>query len=166
MGTEVVPRAYGDLIFAPAVMLGAMPAPGDLHGCAREPGSMQWVSRSPRRPYRRAIGWLIGVIVPREIAAGVAPAHRNSKFATLTGGLAHDVSILPGVGRHLGSQPRAKTSITIMRAPQCGHGLGSTDGASGVLSGCFCGSTAGGSTPRSARAVAMLSARLVEAKSP
>src|SRR5262252_215109 len=121
MGTEVVPRAYGDLIFAPAVMLGAMPAPGDLHGCAREPGSMQWVSRSPRRPYRRAIGWLIGVIVPREIAAGVAPAHRNSKFATLTGGLAHDVSILPGVGRHFGSQPRAKTSITIMRAPQCGH---------------------------------------------
>src|SRR5215471_12372905 len=74
--------------------------------CAREPGSMQWVSRSPRRPYRRAIGWLIGVIVPREIAAGVAPAHRNSKFATLTGGLAHDVSILPGVGRHLGWQPR------------------------------------------------------------
>ena len=64
---------------------------------------MQWVSRSPRRPYRRSIGWLIGVIVPREIAAGVAPAHRNSKFATLTGGLAHDVSILPGVGRHLGS---------------------------------------------------------------
>ena len=41
------------------------------------------------------------------------------------GGLAHDVSILLGVGRHLGSQPRAKTSITIMRAPQRGHGQGS-----------------------------------------
>jgi hypothetical protein len=51
---------------------------------------------------------LIGVIVPREweIAAGVVPAHRNSKFATLTGGLAHDVSNLLGVGRDLGSQPR------------------------------------------------------------
>ena len=30
---------YGDLIFAPAVMVGAMPAPGDLHGCAQ--GSLE-----------------------------------------------------------------------------------------------------------------------------
>jgi hypothetical protein len=106
------------------------------------------------------------VIEPREIAAGVAPAHWNSKFATLTGGLAHDVSNLLGVGRHLGWQPRAKTSITIMRAPQCGHGLGSTGGVSGVLSGGCCASTAGGSTPSSVRAVAMLSARLALARSP
>jgi hypothetical protein len=134
--------------------------------CAMEPGSMQWVSQSSRRPYRRAIGPLIGVIGPGEIAASVEPAHRNGKFATLTRELAHDVSILLGVGRHFGSQPRAKTSITIMRAPQCGHGLGSTRGASGVLSGCFCGSAAGGATPRSARAVAMLSARLALARSP
>jgi hypothetical protein len=60
------------------------------------------------------------MIGPREIVAGVAPAHRNGKSATLTGDLVHDVSILPGVGCHLGSQPRAKTSMTIMRAPQCG----------------------------------------------
>jgi hypothetical protein len=26
---------YGDLIFAPAVMVGAMPTPGDLHECAQ-----------------------------------------------------------------------------------------------------------------------------------
>jgi hypothetical protein len=30
---------YGDLIFAPAVMVGAMPASGDLHGCAQ--GSLE-----------------------------------------------------------------------------------------------------------------------------
>jgi hypothetical protein len=84
----------------------------------------------------------MGVIGPREIAAGVEPVYRNEKVATLTGGLAHDVSILLGVGRHLGSQPRAKTSITIMRAPQRGHGQGSTRGVSGVISGGFCGSTA------------------------
>jgi hypothetical protein len=30
---------YGDLIFAPAVMVGAMPAPGDLHGCSQ--GSLE-----------------------------------------------------------------------------------------------------------------------------
>jgi hypothetical protein len=110
-----------------------------------------------------AIGGLVDVIGSREIAAGVEPAHRNGKAATSTEGLAHDVSILPGVGRHLGSQPRANTSMTIMRAPQRGHGQGSTRGLPG---GCFCGSAAGGATLRSARAVAMLSARLVEAKSP
>jgi hypothetical protein len=82
---------------------------------------MQGVTRSSRRPCHRAIGWLIGVIGPREIAAGVEPAHRSEEVLRLTGVLAHDVSIPPGVGRHLGSQPRAKTSITIMRAPQCGN---------------------------------------------
>jgi hypothetical protein len=133
---------------------------------AREPGSVQWVSRSSRRPYRLAIGSLIGVIGPRKIAAGGPPAHRNSKSAMLKRDPAHDVSILPGGGRHLGSQPRAKTSITIMRAPQCGHGQRSTRGASGVISGCFCASTAGGSAPSSARAVAMLLARLALARNP
>lgn len=52
----------------------------------------------------------------RGIVAGAEPAHRSRKVAAVTGGLAHDVSILPGVGRHLGSQPRANTSVTIMRA--------------------------------------------------
>jgi hypothetical protein len=123
-------------------------------------------SRSLRGAYQGAIGSSIGVIGRRESAAGVGPAHGSDKFATLTGGLVHDVSILPGVGRHLGSQPRAKTSITIMRAPQCGHGQDSARGASGVISGSFCASTAGGATPSSARAVAMLAARLALARSP
>src|SRR5256885_3831159 len=106
------------------------------------------------------IGW-------KEIAAGVEPAHwegegRNAHRKSL----AHDVSILPGVGRHLGSRPRANTSMTIMRAPQQGHGEGSTRGASGATSGCFCASAAGGSTSSSMRAVAMLSARVALAKRP
>jgi len=42
-------------------------------------------------------------------------------MATLTGGLAHDVSMLLGVGRHLGSQWRAKTSIKIMQ--ECSSSL-------------------------------------------
>jgi hypothetical protein len=37
---------------------------------------------------------------------------------------------------------------------------------SGATSGCCWGSAAGGATLRSARAIAMLSARLVEARSP
>ena len=49
----------------------------------------------------------------RGIAAGAGPAHRNGEVATLTGGLAHDVSILLGIGRHFGSQPGAKVSIKI-----------------------------------------------------
>src|SRR6478672_5040194 len=60
-------------------------------------------------------------------------------------------SIVLGVGRHLGSQSRANTSMTIMRAPQRGHGQGRTRGASGVPSGCCCGSAAGGVTSNSAR---------------
>ena len=113
-----------------------------------------------------AVGSLIGVIAPRAIAASVGPAQRNGKAAALTGGLAHDVSNLLGVGRRLGSQPHSNTSMTIMRAPQRGHGQCSTRSASSVISGCCCGSAAGGSAPSSARAVAMFSARLALAKSP
>src|SRR5229473_1982884 len=114
---------------------------------------------------QRAHGTSTALTGSREIAAGVGPAHRNGKVATLTVGLSHDVSTLLGIGRHLGSQPRANTSITIMRAPQRGHGQGSTRRASSVISGCFCGS-AGGTIWSSARAVAMFSARLALAKSP
>ena len=78
--------------------------------------------------------------------------------------MAHDVSNPLGVGRHVGSQPRANTSMTIMRAPQRGHGQGDTRGASGATSGC--GSAAGGLAPSSTRAVAIFSARLALAKSP
>src|SRR6267378_3520516 len=107
------------------------------------------------------------VIGSRDIAAGMEPAHlegegRNAHRKSL----AHDVLILPGLGRHLGSRPRANTSMTIMRAPQQGHGDGSTRGVSGATSGCFCASAAGGATSRSTRAFAMLSARVVDAKSP
>src|SRR5258707_9752946 len=106
------------------------------------------------------------LIWPRGIVTGTKPAHRNEKVGTITRCLAHEVSNLLGVGRQLGSQPRANTSMTIMRAPQRGHGQGSTCGASGATSGCCCGLATGGATPRRARAVAMLSARLELAKSP
>jgi hypothetical protein len=113
-----------------------------------------------------AIGALMDVIGSSTIAAGVEPAHRNEQGVTLAGGLGHDVSILFGVARDLGSHPGANTSMTIMRAPQRGHGHGSTRGASGAASGCCCGSAGGEVTSRSARAAAMLSVRLAEAKSP
>src|ERR1700759_698019 len=101
-----------------------------------------------------------------EIAAGAGPACRKRKAASLAGHLAHDVSILFGVCSQFGSQPRSKVSMTIIRAPQHGHGQGSTRSVSGATSGACWGSAAGGATLRSARAVAMASARLVEAKSP
>src|SRR5262249_9750422 len=82
------------------------------------------------------------------------------------GRLAHDVSILFGVGCHFGSQLGAKVSMMIMRAPQHGHGQGSTRSVSGATSGFCWGSAAGGATLRSARALAMFSARLVDANSP
>ena len=116
--------------------------------------------------HQGAIRARIDVIGLREIAAGVEPAHWNGKAATLTAGLAHDVSILISVGRQLGWQPGAKVSMTIMRAPQHGHGYGSTRGVSGATSGGSCRLASGGAALRSARAVAMLWARLVAAKSP
>src|ERR1700682_4058394 len=58
----------------------------------------------------------------REIAAGVEPARRNEQIGTITGCVAHEVSILPGVGRQLGWQPRANTSMTIMRAARAWAG--------------------------------------------
>jgi hypothetical protein len=75
-----------------------------------------------------AVGSLIGVIAPRAIAASVGPAQRNGKAAALTGGLAHDVSNLLGVGRRLGSpalehldddHAGAATRAWAMQHPQC-----------------------------------------------
>jgi hypothetical protein len=98
----------------------------------------------------------------------VEPAHGREKAATFVGGLAHDVSLLFGVGGHFGSQPRAKVSMTIMRALQHEHARGSPRSVSGATSGCCWGSAAGGATLRlrSARAIAMLAARLAEGKDP
>jgi hypothetical protein len=45
---------------------------------------------------------LMDAIERRETAAGVEPAHRKGKAATVAGRLAHEVSILFGVGRHFG----------------------------------------------------------------
>jgi hypothetical protein len=126
---------------------------------------VQWASRPALGAHQQALGALIAVIGSREIAAGIQPTRQNRKVATLTVGPGHDVSTVLGIGRQLGSQPRANTSITIMRAPQRGQGQGSTRRASDVMSGCSCGS-AGGTISSIARAVAMFSARLALAKSP
>src|SRR6267378_908760 len=75
------------------------------------------------------------VIGLSEVAAGAGPAYRKRKAALLVGRRGHEVSILFGVGRHFGSQPRAKVSMTIIRAPQHGHGQGSTRSVSGATSG-------------------------------
>jgi len=106
------------------------------------------------------------VIGSREITAGVEPAHRNGKVATLTVGLSHDVSTLLGIGRHLGSQPRAKTSMMIMRAPQRGQVQGCARGSSGVAACSSSGSTTRGIAPSSSRERATLAARLPLAKRP
>jgi hypothetical protein len=56
------------------------------------------------------------------MVAGLEPAQRNGELATLAGGLAHDVSILLGIGRHFGSQPGAKVSIKISGHHSIGKG--------------------------------------------
>jgi hypothetical protein len=126
-------------MLAPISMMSGTPARHQLDVCTREVGRVQQAFRRPLGAHQRANGGLGDGIRSREIAAGAEPAHRNGKAATSTGGLAHDVSILIGVGRQLGSQPRAKVSMTIMRAPQRGHRRGSTRGLSGATSGWLLG---------------------------
>ena len=100
-------------------------------------------------PHQCAMRALMDAAGLSEIATGVEPAHRTRKTAALTGALGHDLSILVGVGRQLGWPQRANTSMTIMRAPQHGHGYGSTRVVCGAISGC-CWRSAAGGTPRGA----------------
>src|SRR5262249_26501765 len=94
--------------------------------------------------HRHAIRALMDVIGWREIVAGVVLVVWEGETRTAPRRpLAHEVSILPGIGRHFGSRPRANTSMTIMRPPQHGHGHGSTRGLSGATSGCSCASARG-----------------------
>ena len=113
---------------------------------------------------KRRAGRLIGLVLPRGTAAGASQCTGKRRRAQAVRLMMCRPAV--GVGRHLGSQPRAKTSMTIMRAPQRGHGHGSTRGASGAISDGCCGSAAGGAASSNARAVAMFSARLALAKSP
>jgi hypothetical protein len=129
-------------------------------------GRVPWAFQFAFRAYQRANGTLPAVIRSKESAAGVLSAHRDEQTTMPRGRPTHEVSSLLGVGSHLGSQPGANTSMTIMRAPQRGHGQASTRGVSGATSDCFCGSAVSAATSRSARAAAMLSARLAEANSP
>src|SRR5271166_2014714 len=128
--------------------------------------SVRMPSRRALGAYRRAPGALIAVNRDERDRRQRGASATERERAALGGGLAHDVSIVLGVGRHLGWRPDANTSITIMRAPQRGHGQGDRRGASGAISDCCCGSAAGWAASRNARAVAMLWARLALAKSP
>jgi hypothetical protein len=83
---------------APTLMVGATLPGNDRDVWTGEEGSLQWASRQALGAHQRALGALIAVIGSREITAGVEPAHRNGKVATLTVGLSHDVSSLLGIG--------------------------------------------------------------------
>src|SRR5258708_19358482 len=106
---------------APTLMVGATLPGSDRDVWTGEVGSLQWASRQALGAHQRALGALIAVIGSREITAGVEPAHRNGKAATLTVGLSHDVSTLLGTGRHLGSHPPATTPTPIIRPPHRRH---------------------------------------------
>jgi hypothetical protein len=75
------------------------------------------------------------------IMAGREPAPRIGRFpASLSCKCAHDVSIriataVIAVGRCLGSRPRSKVSMMIMRPPQHGHGRGNRGSSVGSAGG-------------------------------
>jgi hypothetical protein len=84
--------------------------------------------------------------------------------------LHHEVSILiapdAGVGRCLGSQPRAKVSMMNMRPPQQGHGRGSMRAWSAAGVSVMSGGSGLTGAAINSRARAMLTARLPLASRP
>ena len=100
---------------------------------------------------------------PAAIAANIAVWKQRERR--------HDVSIQAGAlagAAYRGMAPRAKTSMTIMRPPQQGHGRGKTRGASGSAFSAAPSPLASvaGNTASSARALAMFFARPPFASSP
>src|SRR5215470_509422 len=98
---------YGDLMLMPSSMVEVRLAGCDLHVCRQARSGacnvhLECASRRALGAHQRALGASIDVIGSREMITGVELAHRSEKVATLTVDLAHDVSILPGVGRHFG----------------------------------------------------------------
>src|SRR5215471_18679904 len=100
---------------APTLTVGATLPGSDRDVWTSEVGSLQWASRQARGGHQRALGALIAVIGSREITAGVEPAHRNGKVATLTVGLSHDVSSLLGIG------PPSLAATRTLRSRSCGR---------------------------------------------
>jgi len=87
---------------APTLMVGATLPGSDRDVWTGEAGSLQWASRQALGAHQRARGALIAVIGSRELTAGIEPARRNGKVATLTVGLSHDVSTVLGIAFHWG----------------------------------------------------------------
>ena len=109
---------------APTLMVGATLAGSDRDVWTGEVGSLNGLSASARSASAGARRIDRGDRVERDHWRHRASASANGKVATLTVSLSHDVSAVLGIGRQRGSQPRANTSTTIMRAPQRGHGQG------------------------------------------
>ena len=99
---------------------------------------------------------------PAAIAASTAVWKRRERH--------HDVSAQTGAtpgGRYVGTEPRAKTSMTIMLPPQHGHGRGRIREPSGaVFSGGCVSLPATAKTASNARALAMFPLQLPLARSP
>ena len=73
-------QRYGDLISAPIMTVGAKLAPGGLDRVRKGSWKRALGFRWRRGTYRPAGGSLIGVVLPRGIAAGVEPVQRNGKW--------------------------------------------------------------------------------------
>ena len=98
------------------------------------------------------------------MVAGQRPGQLSVGFEGLTAGMAHDVSIRiaigVGDGRCLGIVSASNVSMTCMRPPQQGQGLGSVRGSSVVAAAIGSGSGGGGGHLSNSRALAMAAVRL------
>lgn len=104
------------------------------------------------------------------MVAGQRPAQLRADFEALTVGTAHDVSIRFAIGAGdrlcVGIVPASNVSMTCMRPPQQGQGLGSVRGSSVRAAAIGSGLGGGGGHLSKARALAMAAARLPLARKP
>ena len=104
------------------------------------------------------------------MVAGQRPGQPSVGVEGLTLGTAHDVSIRIAIGGHgrrcQGIVPASNVSMTCMRPPQQGQGVGSMRGSSVRAAVLGSGSDRGGGQLSNARALAMAAARLPLARRP
>src|SRR5262245_5224981 len=104
------------------------------------------------------------------MVAGRRPGELSVRFEGVTVGTPHEVSILIAIGgvdcRCLGIVSAANVSMTCMRPPQQGQGLGSVGGSSVRAAASGSGLGGGGGHLSNSRALAMAAARLPLARRP
>ena len=169
-GGSNLTAGYGDLKGAPtAASAQHISASGRLGRFWSRNGRATAAGKPPAGAWRRFLSCWEASYGERQRGRGASPAAIAASIVVWKQReRRHDVLIQAGAiagAAYRGMKPRAKTSMIIMRPPQCGHGRGRTREPSGSAFSAALASAAG-ETASSARALAMFCARPPLARNP